>query len=124
MRSAGTGKLGIIIKKDGTEICRKSVRLVLRPITQFYQVFQVASAGQNSTDVSQKANDTFNMTMMYKGVDHRVPLHIVGWSWQGAASYDGIDWNLTSGSTNVIINTPTENYPQWGNILKKDMTIQ
>ena len=38
-RTVGKGDLTIIVKKDGNEICRKSVKLDIRPITEFYEKY-------------------------------------------------------------------------------------
>ena len=58
-KTVGKGDLTIIVKKDGSEICRKAVSLELRPIAKFYQVFQVADVGQNSADVSSDYTPDF-----------------------------------------------------------------
>jgi hypothetical protein len=59
-KTAGKGDLTILVKdKDNNEICKKAVTLELRPVTSFYQVFRVATVGQNSTDVSINYNSDF-----------------------------------------------------------------
>ncbi len=63
--AAGKGDLTIIVKKDGNEICRKSVKLELREVTQFYQVFKVAAAGDITTTVSTGYNPDFTSSDDY-----------------------------------------------------------
>lgn len=64
-KTAGKGDLTIIVKINGNEVCKKAVTLELRPITKFYQVFQVATVGQNSTDVSASYNPDFTSSDDY-----------------------------------------------------------
>jgi len=64
-KTAGKGDLTIIVKKGNAEVCRKTVTLELRPIGKFYQVFQVATVGQNSTDVSSGYNPDFTSSDDY-----------------------------------------------------------
>jgi len=64
-KTAGKGDLTIIVKKGNAEVCRKTVTLELRPIGKFYQVFQVATVGQNSTDVSSSYNPDFTSSDDY-----------------------------------------------------------
>lgn len=64
-RAAGKGDLTIVVKVNGNEVCKKAVTLELRPITQFYQVFQVATVGQNSTNVSASYNPDFTSSDDY-----------------------------------------------------------
>jgi hypothetical protein len=64
-KTAGKGDLTLIIKKDGSEICKQSVSLELRPIATFYQVFQIATVGVSSTDVSVGYNPDFTSSSDY-----------------------------------------------------------
>lgn len=53
----GKGDLTLIIKQNGAEICRKAVALELRPISWFYEVFEVGAVGQNSQLVGNYHSD-------------------------------------------------------------------
>ena len=69
-KTAGKGDLTIIVKNDGHQVCKKVVTLELRPITKFYQVFRVATVGQNSTDVSAGYNSDFTSSDDYLLIVH------------------------------------------------------
>lgn len=100
----GKGRLTLIVKKDGTELCRKAVLLELRPIGKFYQVFQVAMAGQNSAEVSAGYNSDFTSTDDYLLFVHGFNVDSTGkayWPgtvfkrlwWQGYKGHVGwFDW--------------------------------
>ena len=51
-KSLGKGDITIIVKQAGNEIFRNSISLDLRPITRFYQRFQVSAVGQDSVDIT------------------------------------------------------------------------
>lgn len=75
-RHAGKGDLTFIVKKNGTEICRKGIRLDLRSITAFYQKYiaTVSSEDNVNTTSAQVGNYT------YSPPNNEYLLYVHGWN--------------------------------------------
>jgi hypothetical protein len=78
-KSVGKGDLTLIVKKDGSEICRKSIALDLRPITEFYEKY-VVDAGSDDA-----VNSTSNQvgTCTYTPENNQYVLYVHGWNMAG-----------------------------------------
>jgi hypothetical protein len=76
-KTAGKGNLTIIVKRNGKQICEKSVNLDLRPITAFYEKYVVnISSGDN---VNPTASNNTNSTTYIPETNEYV-LHVHGWN--------------------------------------------
>ncbi len=82
-KSAGKGDLTFIVKKDGNEICRKSVELELKLISEFYNKYVVTT----STDDNVNSTSAEIGTCSYAPSVDEYVLFIHGWN-VGASTKD------------------------------------
>ena len=78
----GTGDLTLIVKKDGTEICRKAVSLELHPIKWFYDIFktEIVTGSDSNQWTVQVQNYTRYNTAQYPAEKDDYLLYVHGWN--------------------------------------------
>ncbi|MCP4110291.1 MAG: alpha/beta hydrolase [Desulfobacteraceae bacterium] len=76
-RSPGKGDLTFIVKHNGNIVCKKSVKLELKPIKEFYQKFKVDAMGLND-EVNTNSSSVGSYTYSPKTNDYILFVH--GWN--------------------------------------------
>jgi hypothetical protein len=79
---SGTGDLTFVVKKDGVEMCKASVRLTLQPITYFYDTYSVSVTGERwEAQVATTAHHS--ETAGYQPTTDEKFLLVHGWNMEG-----------------------------------------
>jgi len=79
-RHEGKGDLTLILKKGGTEICRKAVRLELNTMDWFYDIFKTSVTSGSTTDVNVDDTATPEQTAEYPAQTGEYLLFVHGWN--------------------------------------------
>lgn len=82
-KSAGTADLTLVAKKDGAEICRKSVRLELHPITWFYDIYTNGVVSGDRWTVEVEKSATHSQIASYQPKTSERLLFVHGWNMEG-----------------------------------------
>ena len=83
-KTAGKGNFTFVVMKDGQELCRSSVSLELRPITNFYDVYQVGQLSQMTQTkwnvVAETNYHQIQTNVAYAAESDKYLLYVHGWN--------------------------------------------